>query len=101
MKVLHTKHISGSNGEYFFFSNEEFSEMVGNENWNGKEIEIVQDGSHSWKGKVVVWNVASGSHGRKVNGEANGDWKKDDKITLQTCREAGKFQILVIMEWLF
>ena len=67
--------------------------MFGNENWNGKEIEIVQEGSQFWKGKVVVWKVASGSHGRKVNGEANGDWKKDDKITLKTCLEPGKLQI--------
>ena len=72
--------------------------MAGNNNWNGQEFEIVQYGSHSWRGKVKVWNVASGSHGRKVDGAANGDWKKDDMIMLQTCSKDGKFLIITILE---
>ena len=90
VNVLHTKHSSGDNGRYFFFSKEEFSKLVGDDNWNGQEFEIVQYGSHSWRGKVKVWSVASGSHGRKVDGDANGDWKKDDTIMLQTCSKEGK-----------
>ena len=90
VNVLHTKHSSGDNGRYFFFSKEEFSKLVGDDNWNGQEFEIVQYGSHSWRGKVKVWSVASGSHGRKVDGVANGDWKKDDTIMLQTCSKEGK-----------
>ena len=39
---------------------------------------------------MKVWSVASGSHGRKVDGYANGDWKKDDTIMLQTCSKEGK-----------
>ena len=90
MNVLHTKHRSGDNGKYFFFSNEEFDKMVGYKNWHGKKFEIVQEGSHSWRGKVTVWNVATGSHGRKSYGAANGDWKEGDTITLKYCSEPGK-----------
>ena len=88
---MHTKHSSGDNGRYFFFSNEELTKLVGDDNWNGQELEIVQYGSRSWKGKVIVWRVASGSHGRKVDGVANGDWNEGDTIMLQTCSKEGKF----------
>ena len=91
VKVLHTKHSSGDNGRYFFFSNDEMSKLVGDDNWNAQKLEIVQYGSHSWRGKVIVWRVTSGSHGRKLDGDANGDWKKDDTIMLQTCSKEGKF----------
>ena len=68
--------------------------MVGYEKWSGQEFEIVQDGSHSWKGKVTVWNFGSGSHGRKSDKSANGDWKKNDtiKLELQHCKavQSGK-----------
>ena len=87
--MLHTNHPSGDTGKYFYFSKEEFSKMVGNENWNGKEIEIAQVGSKSWKGKVTVWDVPSGPQGRKSNGAANGDWAKSDTITLQGCSKPG------------
>ena len=90
MNVLHTKHSSGDNGKYFFFSTEDFSKMVGNETWDGLEFEIVQIGSHSWRGKVMVWKRATGSHGRKSKGPGNGDWKEGDTITLQTCSKKGK-----------
>ena len=91
VNVLHTKHNKdGDTGKYFFFSNKEFSQMVGNEDWDEKEFEIVQDGSYSWTGKVIVWNRGSGSHGRKVDGYADGDWGIGDRITLQGCTEPGK-----------
>ena len=64
--------------------------MVGNEDWDGKEFEIAQDGSHSWDGKVIVWKRASGSHGRKLDGPADGDWGKGDRIMLEGCTEPGK-----------
>lgn len=84
-------------GKYFYFSKEEFSKMVGNENWNEQEFEIVQEGSHSWEGKVVVyksvdrWNDES-IYGRKADGEgaADGDWKTSDTITLKRCIDPGK-----------
>ena len=90
MNVLHTKHSSGNTGKYFFFSTEDFSKMVGNENWDAMQFEVVQAGSDSWKGTVYVWNRESGSHGRKSEGAAAGDWKEGDTITLQTCIEKGK-----------
>ena len=64
--------------------------MVGNEDWDEKEFEIFQDGSHSWTGKVIVRNRGSGSYGRKLDGYADGDWGKGDRITLQGCTEPGK-----------
>ena len=88
--MLHTDHdIIGDTGKYFFFSQEEFNKMVGNENWNGKEIEIVQVGSTSWKGKVKVWGFTTIPHGRKSNGAADGDWATSDTITLQGCSKQG------------
>ena len=72
------------------------SKLVGDDNWNAQKLEIVQYGSHSWRGKVIVWRVTSGSHGRKLDGDANGDWKKDDTIMLQTCSKEGKFLIIRI-----
>ena len=68
--------------------------MVGYDNWNGKEFEISQHGSHSWNGKVTVWQIGgykgAESHGRKSEGQASGDWKKGDRITLQACRKPSK-----------
>ena len=62
--------------------------MVGHEQWDGQEFDIVSfrksvHGSDSWRGKVMVWNRGSGSHGRKSANPANGDWKKDDTIRLE------------------
>ena len=48
-------------------------------------IEISQAGSNSWNGNVIVWKDASGSHGRKVTGAADGDWQASDTISLQSC----------------
>ena len=74
--------------------------MVGYENWDGEEFEIIQTGSHSWRGKVMVWKRASGSHGRKSKGTAVGDWRTDDIITLQTCSETGMICIRNIIHML-
>ena len=75
--------------------------MVGYDHWNGKEFEISQTGSHSWNGNVTVWQVGGpegmGSHGRKTKGQALGDWKKGDRITLQECRKSSKIYILNII----
>ena len=80
----------GNTGKYFFFSIEEFSNMVGNEDWDGKEFEIAQGGLHSWKGKVKVWKRRLGSYGRKANGYADGDWRVGDTIILKECSKHGK-----------
>merc|ERR1712136_65994 len=51
--------VNGDVGEYFSFSAEEFSKMVGSENWkeNWKQTKfrIVQNGSHTWEGMIRVW----------------------------------------------
>ena len=70
--------------------------MIENDKWDGKEFEIIQGGSKSWKGKVMVWNRASGSHGRKVHGSSSGDWKKGDTITLRACGERSKYSNIKI-----
>ena len=69
--------------------------MAGVEDWNGmgEEFEVYQDGSHSWKGKVMVWATLDGKpnpHGRKSEGSADGDWKKLDAIALSSCGKPGK-----------
>ena len=75
--------------------------MVGYDNWNGKEFEISQHGSHSWNGKVTVWQIGgykgAESLGRKSEGPASGNWKKGDRITLQTCKKPSKIYILNII----
>ena len=92
MNILHTKHdVNGDTGKYFFFSKEEFSNMVGYENWNGQEFEIDQQGSNSWKGKVIVWlDEKLGPHGQKSQGSKDGDWKKSDIIKLLICSQPGR-----------
>ena len=85
MDVVHTQHDSGDTGKYFYFDDENFSKVVGYEDWNKAKFEIAQEGSKSWKGEVIVWKVTSGSHGRKSGGEADGDWQASDKISLQSC----------------
>ena len=91
--VRHSPH---KEGKYFYFLPYEFTQMVGTDRWAGKEFEIIQYGSNSWTGKVKVWDVdmGQGGYGYKVNGKAEGDWKKGDTITLKACSEAGKFKIL-------
>ena len=85
MDVVHTQHDSGDTGKYFYFDEEKFSKMVGYEDWDRDEFEIVQTGSNSWNGKVIVWKDASASHGRKSAGAADGDWQASDTISLQSC----------------
>ena len=98
MKIDHTNHYkAGDTGKYFIFSKDDFSKMVGHENWNAKEIHITQEGSHMWSGKVTVWVGTSKyeSHGRKSEGAANGDWEKDDSIKLAGCKPSRVYCILV------
>ena len=89
---------------YFYFLKEQFSKMVGSENWYGiwrsgkdTEFEIVQHGSQEWQGTVKVWTPdESGPYGvgKKItsNGLAsNNDWRTSDTITLKSCTHLGKF----------
>ena len=93
---MHTKHKSGDTGKYFFFSKEEFSKMVGREDWNNQQFQITQEGSHIWSGKVIVWEATSKyeTHGRKVEGAADGDWEKSDSIKLAGCKPRRIYCIL-------
>ena len=67
--------------------------MVGNEDWNSKTFLMVQEGSHSWSGRVVVWkgNSRSGAHGRRYNNRGEtGQWESGDVIKLASCDIEGK-----------
>jgi len=80
----------GGVGEQFDFSAKEFSKMVGNENWNNGEFEIVQSGSNSWEGMVTVQKLKNTSRGYKTDGFAAGDWKVSDTISLKSCSNPDK-----------
>ena len=85
--VLHTAHENGDTGNYFYFSEDEFSRMVGHENWDGETFEVVQEGSQSWTGEVKVWKRESGNHGRRKTGDGDGQWEEGDTISLKSCLE--------------
>ena len=90
-------------GKWFDFAEEEFNQMVGYENWHKHEFEIVQKGSHSWEGKVVVYKTESYDgkgifSGQKADeeGAAAGDWKTSDTITLKRCINPGRICCILI-----
>ena len=73
----------------FYFNENEFNKMVGHSDWGGNTFEVVQQGSKSWTGKVVVWNGVNNVHGRRNSNAGNGDWAQGDTIKLKTCAEKG------------
>ena len=99
--VEHTNHWNvGDNGQYFYFSVESMDAMVGNMEWNDKEFDIVQQGSHHWSGRVIVWgDHASGAHGRRVSDAGGrdqpGQWAAGDTIYLQSCMAAAGMCICI------
>ena len=64
---------NGDTGKYFYFAEEEFSTMVGYEDWSDKLFEVMQHGSQSWTGQVKVWKHDSGAHGRRDSGDGAAD----------------------------
>ena len=89
--ILHTKHWrDGDNGAYFYFSEEDFNEMVGNEDWDNETFDVIQEGSQSWTGWVKVWKHTQGAHGRRLRGRSSGQWAKGDTIKLTSCINAGR-----------
>ena len=92
--ILHTKHWrDGDNGAYFYFSEEDFNEMVGNEDWDNETFDVIQEGSQSWTGRVIVWKGKfwnSGAHGRRDSGSSSGQWAAGDTIELTSCVNAGR-----------
>ena len=91
VRVIHTNHwTQGDNGQYFYFSESEVEKMVGDQNWNGMTFEVMQVGSQSWTGKVILWKGAdhSAAHGRRNDGtSAQGQWATGDTIKLKGCQE--------------
>ena len=64
--------------------------MVGDQNWNGMTFEVMQEGSQSWTGKVILWKGAdhSAAHGRRNDGtSAPRQWATGDTIKLKGCQE--------------
>ena len=100
MHILHTKHWrDGDNGAYFYFPEEDFNEMVGNNDWNSKKFDVIQEGSQSWTGRVIVWKGTpsnSGAHGRRDNGSKAGQWVAGDTIELKSCVKEGKLSQVYI-----
>ena len=87
--VLHTTHPTNDKGKYFFFDDYQFSSMVGSANWHGKNFDVLQKGSKTWKGSIRVWKGENGgisAHGRRVNGDADNQWSTGDKIEMKTCK---------------
>ena len=83
----------GDPGQYFSFSKEAMNSMVGAGNWeSGAAFEIEQSGSKSWTGKVQVWDLNHGPHGRRDPNSASaaGQWVVGDTITLKSCLDLGK-----------
>ena len=66
--------------------------MVGNEDWNGEKFKVIQKGSHSWSGTVIVWkgDSKSGAHGRWDWKSKPGQWASGDNIELMSCADEGK-----------
>ena len=75
---------------YFYFSEEAFSKMVGNDNWDNKVFEVTQEGSQPWEGQVKVWKRSSGHHGRRDKGPSPGQWAEGDVIKMKYCVDTGK-----------
>ena len=83
----------GDTGEYFYFSEQDFTDMVGIEDWESEIFDVIQKGSHNWTGKVKVWKAKfhnSGAHGRRdpkgsSNGSKPGQWAAGDTIELVNC----------------
>jgi len=76
----------GDLGTHFVFSAEEFSNMVGYEEWDGQEYVIVQSGSNSWEGVVSV-SKGGKSSSFTISGDesAAGELKVSDTISLKSC----------------
>ena len=70
--------------------------MIGVTNWNDKKYEVIQRGSNSWKGRVIVWDGSTGQYagsgrysGRRDAGAAAGNWASGDTLQLKACVEKG------------
>ena len=88
LKVEHIDHWkNGESGMYFYFSGNDLTKKIG-ASWGetgGTKFEVIQEGSNSWTGQVVVFKHSSGAHGRRVIGYSSGQWKAGDTIKFKNC----------------
>ena len=90
VSVLHTNHLLlGNTGKHFFFEASDFTKMVGETDWNEKRYEVIQAGSKSWTGTIIVKDGTWGAHGMKDSSAVEGDWAQGDRIQLKSCVESG------------
>ena len=85
--VLHTNHWNlGDSGQYFYFDESNFAAMVGFNDWDGKTFNIIQKGSLTWSGSVIVWKgtTDSAAHGRRNQGSSTNQWVTGD--TIEICK---------------
>ena len=87
MTVLDVRYDEFGDTKYFNFSAEEFSNMVGFDDWHNDEFRIVQSGSHSWEGMI---NVHNWKDNPTPVGMSDSDWEVNDTITLKSCSNPGK-----------
>ena len=62
--------------------------MAGYADWGGKEFDVIQAGSRTWSGSVIIWKSGSHSaaHGRRIEESAAKQWAAGDTIKLQICQ---------------
>ena len=88
LKVEHINHWrDGESGKYFYFSESDLNKKIGS-GWGGTggtKFEVIQEGSNSWMGQVMIWNNYNGAHGRRVKGAREGQWKVGDTIKFKNC----------------
>ena len=77
-------------GVNFEFSAEEFSKMVGFDDWHEHEFRVVQSGSLSWEGMVRVYQSKDFKSPTGRKSFAAGGWKVNDTFTLKSCSNPGK-----------
>ena len=102
VEIAHTDHWrDGNTGQYFYFSEQQFDQLVGKKYWTNEKFDVVQKGSQLWHGKIIVWKGAkiSGAHGRRDSGSAVGQWVSGDTIELQTCQGMKGYQVFTRVDW--
>lgn len=88
LKVDHINHWrDGQSGMYFYFSESDLNKKI-NSGWeHGTKFEVIQEGSNSWMGQVIVFKQTEqgGAHGRRLEGAREGQWKAGDTIKFKNC----------------
>ena len=62
--------------------------MVGSTDWSGQQFDVVQKGSRTWSGRIIVWkkNSKPAAHGRRLEGSAANQWATGDTIDMKICK---------------